>query len=127
MSKSQHNIESLISDLSDDLECTTRCKHPLVLMSVWFIIAVAFTAAAIHFMGLRADIAIKLGQPFFLLETFLALAITLSAGTASFFLRTPDSRGAGWLTTFPYVLIGVLITWTLIRFITEDASLPDFH
>jgi hypothetical protein len=127
MNEKVDNIEMLIKNLSNDLECKKPCKHPVICFVSWLVLSLVCSAGVLAFMGIRHDLADKMIDPYFLLEIVTAGFITISAGIAAFYLRIPDARGAGWLTAIPYAFLTVFIAWTIIRFITENATFPDMH
>ena len=121
------NIDALIEDLTEDLNCMKPLPHPFCCLTIWMAVAIAYSAITIYFMGLRADILTKLQEPVFLLEIGLAATITVTAAAAALYARVPDSRGAGWLAAVPSSFLVIFALWSTIRFITEDAIIPEIN
>jgi len=87
-------------DLIDTLvDCATpvrRLRPPLVRAGLWIVLAALVVGLIALAHGVRADIAVRLTQPTFVLGMIAALATGLLAAIASFQVSLPD-RSRGWL------------------------------
>lgn len=119
--------DSLIETLSGELQPVKPLKHPLIGFSGWIVIAALYVTLCVSHMGLRGDMAERLHDSGFLLETGLSILMSLTAGAAAFFLRIPDSRGACWFSSIPLALLGLFALWGLFRFASEGFVVPEFH
>jgi hypothetical protein len=127
--KDKHNktTDSLIKELSGELQPVKPLRHPLICFSGWLLIAALYVVCSVLIMGMRGDILEKMYDTHFLLETGLAIIISATAGASAFFLRIPDSRGALWLSITPFFFLALFSLWGLIRFVQEGYMIPEFH
>ena len=120
-------MDSLIDKLSDDLKPVQRTWNPFCCSSLWVFVTSGVIAAAVSYFGMRHDIMQRLGETEFLFEMILVVAMGLSAMVCTFFMRIPDMRGAGWLIPIPLTLLAMFSTFLLVRVITADMPMPEFH
>lgn len=123
----EQDTEKLIDELAGELKPVKRVLNPLIYISPWIVIALAYLAGVIHFLGVRMDIEEKLAQSEFLFEFGLSSAISLFAAYAAGFLAIPDMREKKWLLTVPTTLFGVFMFWILTKAIADGFTVPGFH
>lgn len=119
------DTESLIDELSGRLTPVKPAPHPVQVISPWVIIAVAYLAGVVHFLGVRMDIADRLGEGAFLFEMVLTGAIAVSAAYCAGWMAIPDMRGQSWMMAVPVTLFGVFLLWTVCQMAESGLSIRD--
>jgi hypothetical protein len=123
----ENDIDDLIGKLSEDLEPVKPLPHPLLQAVPYTIIAFGYMAATAYFVGIRPDLADKLGDAAFMVEIFLMGFLSLTAIITAIYLTIPDMRGDKWLIAVPFTILGAFMTWIAIRSYTEGVYMPKLH
>lgn len=123
----QNRLDHVADVLSSQLEPVVRFAHPFIRILPWLVFALVYTYAAVQYIGVRPDIAVKLADPLFLFETAIGLAMSMSAAMTAAWLCVPDMRGQVWMVAFPALLGGVFLVWETIRSVTEGLALQAPH
>lgn len=84
--------EDLITSLGQDLAPVRRLPPPHARLLRWLAVVVPFLAAIVVLVGPRADLATRLADPRFLLETLAALATGLTAAWATLASTVPGGE-----------------------------------
>jgi hypothetical protein len=124
MKKEPHNLESLISELSDQPPMVKRVFKPAALVLPWLIIVAAYLAGVIQFLGLRMDIDTVFYQPLFQFELALLGTIALTASYCAASLSIPDMGGRRWILAIPAMLLAVFVGLMGWYFTGEDFHMP---
>lgn len=113
-----NSVEGLIDSLSSELEPVKTMSHPALRVLPWAIIALAYLAGTVHFLGVRVDIGEKLQETLFLFEMVLTFGIGITSAYVAGWLSVPDMGSRLWLLAIPSTLFAAfiaLIGCTLIR------------
>lgn len=122
---SKTKLNTLIKDLSEDLQPQNRMLSPLSKLAIWGAISTIAVAVFIYYIGLRPDIAQKLQSADFVTEIMLTSALGLSAGLSAFLLCLPDKGGRGWFLVIPLTLFAVLTLSALIKILFNGLVMPE--
>lgn len=87
--------------------------HPLAVAGKWLLALLVYFVAVTAFSGLRTDIAVKLGQPLYLVELTGMLATAMTAAVAASFLALPDVGQRPWIRFVPFLPLMMLAGWLL--------------
>jgi hypothetical protein len=111
----------LIDDLVERAAPVRRLRPPLMRALLWLGFAAAVCAVLAIWQGLRADLALRLDEPVFVLGVAAALATGILAAIAAFAISLPDRSQwwlllpapalALWLSTIGY---GCLTDWVSV-------------
>lgn len=123
----EQGLEQLIGNLTEQLAPVRPLAHPLKRGLAWMAFALAYMGLAVWISGVRPDIADKLTDQPYLLETALGAAMALFAALSSMWLCIPDLRGQRGLSVVAYTLFAVFLGWTLLRVLTEGMHAHDLH
>ncbi len=123
----EKDIEALIDDLSGELKPVELLAHPFLRVTPWIIIAFAYLAGVIHFLGLRMDLGDKLHEAPFVFELGLAGFIAVTGAYCAGWLSIPDSRGQKWLVIIPSTMFAVFMFWIACKTASEGFLLPEMH
>jgi hypothetical protein len=123
----QENIEKTIGELSGRLEPVRPLPHPVVRAFAWFLCALLYFGAAISFIGIRGDIAAKMGQAAYVNELGFSLMLAVSAVLCSGWLAVPDMRGQKWMLAVPFSFCAAAIVWFATVFALETVEMPHPH
>ncbi|MDE2335626.1 MAG: DUF1109 family protein [Rhodospirillales bacterium] len=97
--------DELITRLGEDLVAVRRAAPPWRRAALWLAPSAAAGAAVALGFGLRADLAQRLADPRFVLETGLALLTAIAAAWAAFCAGRPDEPAWKlWLPMLPLAL-----------------------
>lgn len=120
----EKNIDALIGDLAAELKPLKGGLHPVILISPWVVIAVAYMAGVIHFLGLRMDWPQKLQEAPFLFEMLLSALVAVSSAYTAGWLAIPDMRQQQWVLAVPSALFGVFMLWVGCQIAAEGFRMP---
>lgn len=123
----QKSTEALIESLSQDLGPVKRLFSPFWVITPWLLIALAYLAGVVHFLGVRMDFTDKLSEPDFVFEMSLILSIAVTAGYCSGWLAIPDMRDKQWMFAVPVSLFGAFVLYMGAHFVTEGISFAHMH
>ncbi|MGH1404891.1 MAG: NrsF family protein [Alphaproteobacteria bacterium] len=129
MSKEEHDIDTLVDTLSNELSAVEPMPHPLMRVLPWFCGAVLYITFAILVLGFRPDFFDKVIQISYMAELTLLVFISMSAAFCSLWLTVPDMRGAKWMLYIPVVAFSAFLVWHGIRMGMEEYVIPHmrFH
>lgn len=113
------DTNTLIDDLAGDLQPVKTVLNPFVYISPWIVLAIAYLAGVVHFLGVRMDFKNKIHEPAFMFEFGLAGLIAVFAAYAAGWLAIPDMRDKKWLLTVPTTMFGVFMFWIICEIIGE--------
>jgi hypothetical protein len=110
--------QELIRQLVGDAHPVRRLRPPLLRAGIWIAVAVSLLAVVAAALGVRPDLALKLGETAFVIEVVSAGLTGVLAAVAAFHLSLPD-RSARWiLLPIPTLLLwlstvgyGCLTNW----------------
>ncbi len=97
--------DKLISALAQDAKPVDRLWHPSARAMVWMLGSGAYVALLVWLIGLRADLADKLADPRFLLETGAALMTSMMAAGAALCAGCPGRPTWERFAPFPFLAI----------------------
>lgn len=117
-------IGALIDDLGNGLEPVRPLRHPALRALPVFILAMAWIAGSVLYIGVRHDISTSMADGAYLFELVLSLGVAVTSMVAVAWLAVPDMRGQGWIITLPLTLAIVLFTWILTRIYSEGLHIP---
>lgn len=83
------DTEALVGALADCAAPVNRLSSPHARMAKWFMLSLMFAATVVVVMGLRPDIASKLGDTRFLIEVGAAVMTSMLAAGAAFCAGCP--------------------------------------
>jgi len=86
MMKTEDLIRTLAADARSPFG---RLRPPTIRVGLWLCVSVPWIAIIVAFMGLRPDLAIKMGEPRWLLEQGAALLTAVTAAMAAFCAGVP--------------------------------------
>lgn len=118
------DIDALIDNLSAELKPVKGMFHPILYISPWVIVALAYLTGVIHFLGLRMDWVQRLQEAPFLFEMLLSLLISVSAAYTAGWLAIPDMRERQWLLAVPVSLFAVFMLWIGCLLAAEGFTMP---
>jgi len=121
------NAETLIDNLCNGLRPCKRLPHPFLRALSGAILALAYVAGVVNYLGIRPDLAQKFQDTAFLFEIGTMGAVSLSAVLAASWLCVPDMRGVKWLVAVPLTLFGVFLFWCGIRAHVDGFAMPAMH
>jgi hypothetical protein len=82
--------EDLISTLAADTRTPIRrLRPPSMRLGLWLAVSVPWLAFVVAFMGLRPDLALKIGEPRWMVEQAAALLTAVAAAMAAFCAGVP--------------------------------------
>lgn len=114
------DLESLIGNLSDELEPVKPMAHPLMRVLPLIVISILYVTAMVVLIGPRNDWMPKAyAELSYVFEFVLSFGIFLSAAISLAWLGVPDMRGQTWLKAVPVTLMGVFLSWGALRMIFE--------
>lgn len=122
--KAPMRTDDLIRELSAGLAPVRRVMPPARAALLWLGCAAAVIGAAVAWVGLRHDIALRLMVPEEQLNLAAALATGIAAAFAAFQLALPD-RSARWaLLPLPFAALWISgLGWGCLRDLAEQGSL----
>lgn len=123
----EKDIDELIGKLSEELEPVKPLPHPLIQAIPYILISFAYMAVVVFYVGVRPDVAAKLGDSAFMIEIFLMGFLAITSTITAIYLTIPDMRGDKWLLAVPFTLLGAFFAWVTIRSFTEGVHMPKIH
>ena len=127
MRKSNNETEQLIESLAGELKPVKCLNHPCIRAVQWTFIALAYAMFVVAYLGVRPDFFMKLADPVYLFEMFLAFAMSMSGVMSSNWLCVPDMRGQSWMPVVSLTLFTVLSGWLLLELMTNLEVLEHMH
>jgi hypothetical protein len=100
--------EELIADLAAQVTPVRPLPPPGVRALIWIAAAVVVAGAAVAFFGARADIAVRLTQPDYLVPALLGLTASIFAVVATLVLAIP---GAERTPVLRQAALGAFVIW----------------
>ena len=99
---SEADTRHLIDRLVAGLDRTRPLPSPLFRLSLWLAVSLPFAAAVVLLMTPRPDLAARLADPRFLIETLAAMLTALTAAFVALKLVVPGTdRRLIWLPALP--------------------------
>ncbi len=127
MNKDISETEKLVACLSEDLKPMKCLRHPLKRALCWTLFSGAYVFLVINYIGLRPDFALKLADPAYLFELFLAFIMSMSGALSSHWMCVPDMRGQQWMPVVSATLFTVLIGWMFMQISVGADLMNDLH
>lgn len=127
MRKENNETQQLIEGLAGDLKPVKCMKHPFKRALLWVLISGVYVYLVISYLGLRPDFTMKLSDPAFLFELFLAFTMSMSGVMSSYWLCVPDMRGQTWMPVVSVTLFTVLFGWLFLQLSVEFEFLEQMH
>jgi hypothetical protein len=127
MRKENNETQLLIDGLAGDLKPVKCMRHPLKRALFWVLFSGTYVVLVIHYLGLRPDFTVKLSDPAYLFEIFLAFTMSMSGVMSSHWLCVPDMRGQNWMPVVSMTLFTVLVGWLLLQLSIEFELLEHMH
>lgn len=127
MEKANNETEELIESLAGELEPMKCLKHPCIRALYWFLFSGIYVLFVVFYLGVRPDFSVKLTDPVYLFEIFLAFAMSMSAVMSSHWMCVPDMRGQGWMPVVSLTLFTVFLGWLLTQIIMEGEIMNHMH
>jgi len=87
--------------------------HPMRQTMLWLIGTLLYLSILGVHNGLRADIDVKLYDPFYLCEIVFLFGIGISSALAAFCLSRPDAHQKPWIK---YVAFALILPWIISAF-----------
>lgn len=115
------NIDELVEALARDAAAVKPAPHPFRLAAQWLAGAAAYIAISLAVSGLRPDWMAKLGDPWFVAELALLLAILAATALSGALLSFPDLHQKRRVAFAPVI---VLALFTLIVAFSWQAASP---
>ncbi len=122
-----NTTETLIDNLTEELKPRKKLAHPLARALPWMMVAMAYVAGIVNYLGVRPDFAAMLQDSIFLMDTGLMAAVSISAALSAAWLCVPDMRGVKWLVAVPFTLLATFFAWCAIVSHVDGFSMPDMH
>jgi hypothetical protein len=106
--------EELIVDLVAGLAPVQRLPPISIRLMRWFAVALVTAAAAVWFIGLRADVSRAMATPIVLLSLGLAVAAFGSAGALALRLSIPGADQSVGLRWMPVTIVAVWVAGLML-------------
>ena len=117
--------EDLIASLSNELTEVDVLPHPLKRAIPWAIFGVLYITLVLTILGVREDFDTKISDPGFVYELLHILALSISSGFASLWLRIPDIMQQKWVVSVPLTLFFSYAAWAALYY--SMSSYSDVH
>ena len=114
--------EHLIADLARDARPVRPLRRPWRRTAVWAAAGFTYLALLMAMMPVRADLALRMQEPRFIVEQLAALLMGVTAAAAAFATSVPGHRRA--ILWAPIVSLGVWIGAVVIG-VAQDATRGD--
>ena len=115
------NIDDLINKLAQDATPVKPASHPYMLSLKWMGAALAYLVFSLIFSGLRPDIALKLQQPWFVIEMVMLASIFVATSLSAALLSFPDMHQMRRLVLAPVITFSLFV---LVIFMAWQADSP---
>lgn len=122
------NLDSLIGNLTEELEPTKPMAHPFIRMMPWCALVLVYVYLVVEYVGVRHDLGAKLTDPRFIFEISIISFVGITALISSNYLCVPDMRGRSWMIALPFTGLGLFSIWSVIHAIMiEGEHMPQLH
>lgn len=110
------NIEELIDRLAQDKAAVQPAPHPFALSAKWMLVAAVYLVGSLMFTGVRHDLMVKLGDPWFVAEMAALAGIFFATSLSAVLLSFPDMhqmRRAVFAPAITFALFAgvILLAW----------------
>jgi len=109
------NIETLITDLSKDINATKSNRSPARKACLLIFVIAIYGLVVGFLLGLRPDIITQFARSFFALEIFLMFLLLITSVVASVISMYPDSYQKPTFLKLPYIVFIFLVVFVLYQ------------
>jgi len=118
------NIDDLINQLAQDAKAVKPAPHPYMLSLKWMGAAAAYLMLSLVFSGLRPDIALKLHQPWFVIEIATLGGVFVATSLSAALLSFPDMHQMRRLVFAPVVSFVLFVLVIILAWQADSPPAP---
>ena len=119
------DTKTLIAHLSSAPTPQKPLRSPRYWATWLLLVLACYGVGTQLFLGIRPDIAVRITDPFFVLELLILFALLITSTTASVVAMAPDAYQKSKLLGLPYLLLAVLVGMILCHLLMPEIATLD--